>query len=596
MRREQNEDTGPIDSQDWAGQPNSSKIETARQALESKAKHLAEASRYKSEFLANMSHELRTPLNSLLVLSELLFENDEGNLTDRQIEFAKTIHACGSELLALINDILDLAKIESGKMVVDIKQIDLEDLKQDLERNFCELAKFRKLDFRIVTNEKVVGSIRTDERRLKQVLKNLLSNALKFTETGNVTLLIDQASTSFDRNDASGTEESIISFVVSDTGIGIAKDKQRMIFEPFEQVDGSTSRKYGGTGLGLAISREIATLLGGTLAVESDVGKGSKFTLNLPADYATHPDTACDPLSDTETAEKRKHWSFEGTDTRPSSHECAVADDRCSIHEGDQLLLIIVLDPEFRAGARYLAQERGFKILIAGSCEDGVALAERYLPQAITLDLKLADGQGWTTLELLRGGQKTRQIPVQLVSINGNFSQGTDPHGPAGDSLEQLLGETSMFLDRILKNSPPDVTNLQKKKIARLPEQVFANRTVLVIDDDPKGVFAIKSLLAKHFITVLHAENGRDGLDLLYRNPATDCIVMDVMMPKLDGYDTMRELRKHPQYGRLPIIAVTANAMPGDRVKCLEAGASAYIAKPVDSKQLLSLLRQCLAR
>jgi signal transduction histidine kinase len=425
-------------------------IEIEAITWEGKADQLLLASKYKSEFLANMSHELRTPLNSLLVLSELLSENDEGNLTKRQIEFAETIHSCGQELLALINDILDLAKIESGKMVVDFKQMSLTELKGDLERTFSELAKIKGLEFRIEITQSAAQSITTDGKRLNQILKNLLSNALKFTGKGSVYLLIDRSTTTFGSNTTADTAKDIVSFTVTDSGIGIAKDKQKIIFEPFQQADGTTNRNYGGTGLGLAICIELATLLGGQLTVESELGKGSSFSLHLPASFATECHAAVDQAA--ESTGQDQPLILERTDSELLTLEPAVDDDRLTVGATDLVFLVIEQDLQFAEMVKVLGRQRGFKTIIAGSGTVANALVEQFLPHAISLDLKLANGEGWTTLEFLRRSQKTRQIPLQLVSVDEKNIQETTRRGTGTKSRQELLDETSRFLDRALEN------------------------------------------------------------------------------------------------------------------------------------------------
>ncbi len=447
-------------------------IETARMSLVDKAEQLALTSKYKSEFLANMSHELRTPLNSLLLLSELLAENSDGNLSATQIEFAQTVHDAGSDLLSLINDILDLSKIESGRMMIDIRKVSFAELKDHLERSFRHVADKKKLNFNIELAHDLPASIATDAKRLTQVLNNLLSNAFKFTDEGNVTLQIAPALDGWQHgNHTLDAAKSVVAFSVKDTGIGIAPVKQKIIFEAFQQADGTTSRKYGGTGLGLAISREIAGLLGGQLTVKSSPGHGSTFILYLPDSYAA-----------------------------------AYSE---SIEE-EQLAVNSIIEE-----ARLVQQKNAAQFIYS---------AELPAPR----------------------GQKTHTIPT-----NGD-----------GESRSAEL----------------------------------ANCKILVIDDDSRNVFAIKSTLEKYNMQVLSADNGTDGIAMLGQNPDVACVLMDIMMPQLDGYKTIEEIRKWEQFRHLPIIALTAKAMKGDRERCLKAGASDYIAKPVDVQQLLSVLATSVGR
>ncbi|KAB8145009.1 response regulator [Chloroflexia bacterium SDU3-3] len=698
-------------------------IELARQSLEEKAEQLALSSKYKNEFLANMSHELRTPLNSMLILSKLLAENVDRNLSEKQTEFANTIYASGSDLLSLINDILDLAKIESGTMSIDADEIAFADLRLTLEQGFRPLAHDKQLEFTIDLDSQLPRTITTDTKRLQQVLRNLLSNAFKFTEQGGIHVKIAPAQGGWSPDSgALNSATRVIAFSVSDTGIGIPADKQRIIFEAFQQVDGTTSRKYGGTGLGLSISREIATLLGGEIRLSSEIGQGSTFTLYIPDDYYALP-------SEGEPAPRREPPSL--PPRRPalpaepaaapaeSAPQPQIADDRAEIHEGDHTLLIIEDDPTFARILLDTAREKGFKGIVSLSGEEGLLLARQYRPQAITLDLVLPGVGGWTIFDRLKHDPSTRHIPVHIISGVDERQRGmhlgaiayltkpvtkealddvfTSIHGflerkvknlliveddevqrqsmialiGNGDvhttavgrgeealailatehfdcmvldlglpdmsgvdlikrikqqqslstlpiivytgkdlsrreetelkrisdtiiikdvqSMDRLLDETALFLHRVEANLPQPTRQMLEELHKFDP--VLAGKKVLIVDDDVRNIFALTSVLERHNMQVVYAENGRDGIEILQGTPEISIVLMDVMMPEMDGYDTMRAIRKQRKYKALPIIALTAKAMKGDREKCIEAGASDYITKPVDTEQLLSLLR-----
>jgi CheY-like chemotaxis protein/signal transduction histidine kinase/HAMP domain-containing protein len=699
-------------------------IELARLAVQERAEQLALTSKYKSEFLANMSHELRTPLNSLLILAEMLATNPEGNLTPKQVECIQTIFTSGSDLQALINDILDMAKIESGTMAVDVGEVAFAELREYVERTFQPVAQKKKLAF---TTELAAGlpkAIFTDARRLEQVLRNLLSNALKFTERGKVNLRIEAATSGWSADhEALGRADKVIAFVVSDTGIGIPADTLRIIFEPFQQADTGTSRKYGGTGLGLSISREIAGLLGGEIRVTSAVGKGSTFTLYLPQAYPFPeaparrgralrdgtPQPAGTPRDDTGPA----------TATAPS-----VSDDRHTIQPGDRVLLIVENDPSFASILLGMARERGFKGVVALGGQAGLELARGVEPDAITLDIRLPDMDGWKVLEHLKHDLNTRHIPVNIISVEEAWQRGLklgaiaylqkptsqqaltealaklqsfverrtknllvveadESHrnnvveligngdvqttsvstgaqalaalqgGPfdcmvldlflpdmsgfelihkikrkpelrdlpilvyTGKELtreeetelnrlgeasiikdvrspERLLDETALFLHRV----EADLPEVKQRILRQIHETdpVLANRKVLIVDDDLRNIFALTTILEYHQMEVVAAENGKDGIATLQKTPEIDIVLMDIMMPEMDGYETIRAVRRMGQFKSLPIIALTAKAMKSDREKCIEAGASDYIAKPVNAEQLISLLRVWLYR
>jgi CheY-like chemotaxis protein/HAMP domain-containing protein/GAF domain-containing protein len=715
-----------------------SEVESARLALEEKAEQLALSSRYKSEFLANMSHELRTPLNSLLILARLLTENKEGNLTEKQVEYAHTILGAGSDLLNLINDVLDLSKIESGKMDIAPTAVQLTEVREFVRRSFQPLAEQKGLRFEVEIAQEMPRSLHTDGQRLQQVLKNLLSNAFKFTEEGRVALTIREAEKSRRySNEALNESERVIAFAVSDTGIGVPRDKQRLIFEAFQQADGTTNRKYGGTGLGLSISREIAWLLGGEIRVESKEGEGSTFTLLLPERYSG-PEQTAEPL---DTAVRAPAYAaasipaesplatframhperrIESSETLLRSQP-PVPDDRNTIEPGDRVVLIVENDLHFAQVLLDMAREKGFKALVALDGETGLALANEYLPDAITLDIDLPGIDGWKVLDRLKHRSSTRHIPVHIVSgmelRQRGLKQGAVSYlekPVSKEALEQAFDEISDFLDEPVRNllvveddadqrrsiielvageegdidvtavasaeealqalaekrfhcmvldlgladmsgftllerikNDPDMrevpiviytgkelsaaedTQLRRyaetiivkdaqsperlldetalflhRVEARLPdrkrrileqlhsaESSFGGKRILIVDDDVRNIFSLTSVLESHGMSVLFAEDGRAALEVLRENPDVDLVLMDIMMPEMDGYETMRAIRQMDEFRKLPIIAVTAKAMKGDREKTIAAGASDYITKPVDTEQLLSLMR-----
>ncbi|MEH2447129.1 MAG: response regulator [Nostoc sp.] len=707
-------------------------VERARQSLEEKAEQLALSSKYKSEFLANMSHELRTPLNSLLILARLLADNSLSNLTEKQVEYSRTIYSAGTDLLELINDILDLAKIESGTMVLDIEQIAFADLETSIEHTFRQVAHNRQLSFTIELDKKLPPTISNDSKRLQQVLKNLLANAFKFTEKGGVKLQISMSS------EVAQFDNPMIAFAVSDTGIGIPVEKQKIIFEAFQQADGTTSRKYGGTGLGLSISRELAQLLGGRIELVSQPGQGSTFTLYLPKGQENNnknPLTTAhsEPTTPIRTASIIKEVPMvenrSTEDTYPSAKVLTtfaneIPDDREIIQPGDRILLIIEDDDKFARILLDMARQQGFKTIVALQSKQGLALAEQFKPNAIMLDIHMPEMDGWTVLDRLKHNPDTRHIPVHILSVDerqqrglqlgaitylqkpvspealtqvlteikgfierqvknlliveddpvqaqsiieliGNGDVQSTAVGTGAEALlilrshhfdcmvldlglpdmsgfalieqikleprllklpiivytgkelsrreetqlrglaetiiiknvrspERLLDETALFLHRVQANLPPPKRQMLEQ--LHQTDPVLANRKILIVDDDLRNIFAITSFLETYQMQVLFAENGRDGIEKLQANPDINIVLMDIMMPEMDGYETTRAIHQQQQFRSLPIIALTAKAMPGDREKCIEAGASDYITKPVDTEQLLSLLRVWLYR
>ncbi|WP_240360025.1 HAMP domain-containing protein [Pyxidicoccus caerfyrddinensis] len=696
-------------------------VEQAKRALEEKAEQLSLTSKYKSEFLANMSHELRTPLNSLLILSQTLSDNVDGNLTPRQVEFSKTIHASGADLLELINDILDLSKIESGTMAVDVGPLRFSDLREFVDRTFRQVADKKGLEFTIGLAEALPGELETDAKRLQQVLKNLLSNAFKFTESGTVALRIGMAKSGWTSDHpVLTTAPSVVAFSVVDTGIGIPKDKHQIIFEAFQQADGSTARKYGGTGLGLSISREIARLLGGEIRLESEVGKGSMFTLYLPLDFVVEQrppqeSRAREPLHAAPTLPP--HFPDEGG-AFPSVR-VDIEDDRGSIQPGDRVLLAVTHTADHAARLRAAAQGTGFKVLVSTEVEGALDAVRNARPVAVAVDLDLPEMAGWVVLDRLKHDAATRALPVYTVSDDdhreralnlgaiGHLQAAADPeiaaqaleslksfverkgrallivedddvhrqtlvellgsedvrmtavgtgvealsaladrrfdcmvldlglpdmagtelirrirelHGAGGppiivytgreltrsqetelrrvaeaivvkdaQSPERLLEETSLFLHR----APAQLTEPKRRMLekARERDPLLVSRKVLVVDDDVRNIFALNTVLERYGMRVAFAESAREGLGLLEKDTDIELVLMDVMMPEMDGYQAMRAIRRMERVSHLPIIALTAKAMKGDREKCLEAGASDYITKPVDIEKLLSLLR-----
>ncbi len=722
-------------------------MDVATAALEQKAEQLALTSKYKSQFLANMSHELRTPLNSMLILSERLAGNDENNLSPKQVEFAATILGAGNDLLALINDILDLSKIESGMMSADVGEVWFAQLEDNTRQTFEPVARMKKLAFAVDLEPGLPRSIHTDSARLQQGLNNLLSNAFKFTERGSVGLVVSVAtdgwSSDHDNLNRAGT---VISFAVSDTGIGIPADKQAVIFEAFQQADMTTSRRFGGTGLGLSISREIATLLGGEIDITSQPGQGSCFTLFLPVRYR-RPDSVLigQPVSPAREPEAQLHHRRAGdlaayvqrvgTSVYPVRVEGdppeveldlvpdMVADDRDSIEPDDKVLLIVDDDLRFTRTLLDVGHARGFKGLIALRGATALSLARKFKPAAVTLDIGLPDLDGWKVLDALKHDPGTRHIPVHIISVDDRLQKALELGAVAGltkpvtkKSLGQAFDLLDHFVNRPVRNllvvendagvrkmivdligdgdvqtisvasgaetlaalkmqkfdcmvlgldlpdmtgfelielikqsarvaapivvySSKDFTGEEETKLralsetlivkdvrspehlldetalflhrpeAALPETkrkllekihrsspAIAGKKVLIVDDDMRNIFALTSALERHEMEILNAESGPEAIALLRNTPDVDAVLMDIMMPEMDGFEVIRRLRADPQFSGLPIIAVTAKAMKADRDQCIEAGASDYISKPIDTAHLVSLLRVWLTR
>lgn len=713
------------------------KLEIARENIEHKAKELEISSKYKSEFLANMSHELRTPLNSLLILSSDLAENNKNNLDDDQVESAEIIYKSGNDLLSLINEILDLSKIESGKMSLNIMDISPREFADSMTMQFKHVAGEKKLYFNVNVADNIPQILQTDQQRVEQVLKNLISNAMKFTHEGGITVTIGRPASNVTLSKEGLAPDRAIAFSVQDTGIGIPKNKQMAIFEAFQQADGSTSRKYGGTGLGLSISRELAKLMGGEIQLTSEENKGSCFTLIIPEKIDIEDEEIKDKVEDNRAKNKAR---FEGRRTI-KNHESAkaaasnikttgllpqenVEDDRDHIQPNDQKLLIIEDDYTFAKVVKKQSNEKGFKCIIALSGETGLKLAHQYQPDAIVLDLKLPGIDGMDVLDELKEDSKTRHIPVHMMSAheetidalkkgaigylmkpakpdeleqvfdklehyikrkmkdlllveddknmrrsiktvigegdvnitevatgketiealkNGSFDclvldlglpdmtgfellKKLDEHENlevppviiyTGKELskeenellhkytntiiikgvkseERLLDETALFLHRIVDNMPQK----QKKMITNLHDKdiLFTDKKILVVDDDMRNVFALSKILTNRGMKVVKAVNGKMALEMLEKEKGIDLVLLDMMMPEMDGYETTKRLRQMPEFKNLSIIALTAKAMKDDKQKCIDAGANDYLAKPVNVDKLLSLMRVWLYR
>ncbi|WP_448663279.1 response regulator [Sphingomonas sp. CJ20] len=696
-------------------------LESGRATLVAKTRALEQASQYKSDFLANMSHELRTPLNSLLILAKLLGDNSTSNLTAEQIKFARTIESSGNDLLTLINDILDLSKIEAGHVDIRPEPVGLVRLGTDLRQVFQPVAQQRGLDLDIALDDEAPRGIETDRLRLEQILKNLLSNALKFTEKGSVTLQMR----------AAGNDR--VAFTVRDTGIGISEEQQRLIFEAFHQADGTINRRYGGTGLGLSISRELARLLGGGITLESTPGEGSAFTLTLPVSYdpagvaprapaaVAAPRAAPVPASPPTPAPSRR---------TPAAGDWVLEDDREALMPGGRQLLVIEDDPVFASIVRDLARELGFQCLIASTADEALHLAKTYRPSAVVLDLGLPDQSGLTVLDRLKQDDATRHIPIHVISaadqsqtalslgavgyhikpikrellaevleslqartasrvrrvliveddpvqrdavarllqtddvetigvstaaeclemlrsqtfdcmvldlslpdasgysLLETLSQEDGAHSfppvivytghdlspddeqklrrysssiiiKGAKSPERLLDEVSLFLHQVVSELPSEQQEMIQN--ARRRDAVLEGRRVLIVEDDVRNVYSLTSVLEPRGVLVRIARNGQEALDALAEaaaDPAqgVDLVLMDVMMPVMDGLTATREIRQDPRWAKLPIIMLTAKAMPDDQERCIEAGGSDYMAKPIDVDKLLSLVRVWMPR
>lgn len=716
-------------------------LEKAQKEIKRKAADLEMASKYKSEFLANMSHELRTPLNSILVLSQMLSSNKGDNLNPKQIEFANTINSSGKDLLELINDVLDLSKVESGMMDVNAETVNMEQFTTDISRKFAHIAKNKGIDFHVILDKNTPSEIHSDPQRLMQIIKNFIANGIKYTEQGSVTVEISRPDKNKINSHGSIDPDKAVCFAVKDTGIGISKEKQKLIFEAFKQADGTISRKYGGTGLGLSISKNLAHLLGGEIHLESNEGKGSTFMLYLPENFTNGksrqneiitPEDSDDPETDdyiddvsakeinenkSMTIGKSRDFSSKSFDLLPS--EDNIRDDRININKGDKIILIIEDDQNFAQILYDLAHERDFKCLLAKNGETGLHYADFYKPQAIILDIGLPGIDGWEVMERLKENPETRHIPVHFMSaseknleamkmgaigylskpasvdsINSAFSKiettlsksvrnlliveddkvmrksivdlideenikikavatgqegieclksgdfdcmildlglrdisgfdllekiRKDPKIPRipiiiytgkeltreentrlqkyADSIiikgahspERLLSEATLFLHQVESKLPKS-----KQKILKMvhrKEEALSGKKVLIVDDDMRNVFALTSVLEEANMKVVVGRNGKEGLEQLEKNEDVNLVLMDIMMPEMDGYEAMQHIRVTQKNKKLPIIALTAKAMKDDREKCISSGANDYLTKPVDTDKLLSLLR-----
>jgi signal transduction histidine kinase/CheY-like chemotaxis protein len=677
--------------------------------IQKKAEELTLSTRYKSEFMANMSHELRTPLNSILLLSRLLSENGSQNLSGEQIEYARVIQNSGQGLLQLIDEILDLSRIEAGKLPLEHAIVPVADIEEDMRSLFAPIARDKNLELNFVTLEGTPAQVETDKLRLEQILRNLLSNAFKFTSKGSVTLTVGPVA----------AHPNFVGWTVRDTGIGIAEDKHQLIFEAFQQADGSTRRKYGGTGLGLSISRELARLLGGGITLTSQPGEGSEFRVTVPQfKMAAEELTAAAPET-TSPVRETVHPGY--TDPSPvltlSEAPAEIPDDRANLKSGDKILLIVEDDTLFAGSLLEFTRKKGYKGIVAVSGDAAVRMARRFLPMGILLDIQLPVKNGWEVMDELKKDPHTRLIPVHIISSfevkkeslqkgavdfvskpmafenmdnvferieyylnrsarkvlivedNAHHAQalayflGThqvrmEIAGSIADSVgllrkEEVHGvilsretgkEELGTLETVRKN--PDLAdipiivftgmNISRAEEARLRQfadsivvktahsyqrvldevslflhvvaatgqegrtgnsgrlgaldEVLRDKTVLVADDDVRNIFSLTKALERHRVKVITAMDGKEAIAAA-ENAPVDIVLMDMMMPEMDGYEAITRLRNMPRFRHLPIIAVTAKAMAGDREKCIQAGASDYISKPVDIDQLLSLLR-----
>jgi CheY-like chemotaxis protein len=686
-------------------------LKVTKDDLERQAEDLERTSRFKSDFLANMSHELRTPLNSSLILAKLLADNREENLTEEQVKYAQTIQSAGNDLLALISDILDLSKIESGHMEVQVRSVRIEEVIASLRRTFDPISNEKNLKFETRIHSGTPQTIETDPMRLEQILKNLLSNAMKFTEKGSVSL------------EVSSTLDGSVAFAVSDTGIGISPDQQQMVFEAFRQADGTTNRKYGGTGLGLSISRELALLLGGKIVLTSAPGQGSTFTLSMPGVLTSLPATQSLDVAEVPLTPTAKRPS------QRSTLSAELSDDRERLTTSARTILVVEDDAKFAGILFDLAHEQGFQCLIASTAEGALALASEFLPSAVLLDIGLPDHSGLSVLDRLKQNDRTRHIPVHVVS-GGDYARTALALGAVGyilkpvkreelieafeslesrltqrlrrvlvveddevqlesmrlllgsrdvetvgarsaaeclealktatfdcmvldlslpdatgfslletlsqeegypfppvivytgreltsqqeqqlrkysksiivkgaKSPERLLDEVTLFLHQVVAELPDDKQKLIEKSKHR--DAALEDRLILVVEDDIRNIFALTSILEPRGAKIQIARNGQEALDVLERTSkpserSVDLVLMDIMMPEMDGFTAMREIRKRPEWKKLPIIALTAKAMPNDQDQCLQAGATDYIAKPLDVEKLLSLIRVWMPR
>ena len=703
------EKTRYLESQKIEIEKKNEDLKKASIEIEKKAKDLASASKYKSEFLANMSHELRTPLNSLLILAQDLAENNKGNLEEEQVESAEIIYQSGNALLNLINDVLDLSKVEAGKMTLDFQTVHLRDISKNIKTNFKHQADQKNLELKINMDKNLPETIHTDGQRVEQIIKNLLSNSLKFTSKGGITVNFYRPDNTTVLSHSGLTPEKSIAISVTDTGIGIPKEKQQAIFEAFQQADGETARKFGGTGLGLSISKELLKLLGGELQLESKEDEGSTFTIYLPE----FQEGKTDSIKEKEASESisgKKEYVSQGL---------SIEDDRENIGQNDRTILLIEDDVNFAKIVYKFCQQKDFKFIHAGDGENGLMLAEEYKPDAIILDRRLPGMDGMAVLTNLKQNPDLRHIPVQVMSVkdganiayekgaigylkkpvnkkqlenafsklesfyakhikelliveddenmrkvvadmmgNGDVKVTAVATGKSAlnelkardfdcmildlklpdfsglellkkvehaneveippvivytgkdlskeeeselkkyaksiiikgaQSKERLLDETTLFLHQVVEKLPAE----KQKIISSIhdKDELFKDKKILLVDDDVRNIFAVAKVLEKREVNVFKAPNGKEALKILQNESDIDLILMDIMMPVMDGYETMKKIREQKQFSDLPIIAFTAKAMKDDREKCIAAGANDYIAKPLDVPKLLSLMR-----
>ncbi len=580
-------------------------IEIKNQEIEEKAKELAIASKYKSEFLANMSHELRTPLNSLLLLAKGLANNTQGNLSTVQVEDAQVIYDGGNSLLSLINDIMDLSKVEAGKLTIHSESVSFDILKRNLNKMFDPIANDRALSFNVEIADNLPESFISDGLRVEQILRNLLSNAMKFTPQGTVTLTISKPEKTVVFSHSQLTVEDSIAFAVVDSGIGIPKDKQLAIFEAFQQEDGTTSRKYGGTGLGLTIARELSRLLGGEIHLTSKLKAGSTFTLYLSLERKLAQDLAeSDEASFTsphktnaseqkKTAVQEKKEQNQSLAATPFAEVDGMSDDKRSIREGDRRLLIIEDDPGNQKATRQLLESNNIKITAVATGNEGIAKINTEKYDCIILDLGLPDMSGFELLKTINESE-LEDIPPIIVYTGREISEQEQKELDAYsasivikgvNSAERLLDDVSLFLHQIDKDKSEVINVLHDE------EALLKGRKILLVDDDMRNCYALSKMLIEIGLDVELAENGQVALDSLIKEKDFELILMDTMMPVMDGNKATEEIRKMDDYKNIPIIALTAKTMPEDREKCFKAGASEYITKPVDFDSLVSVMR-----
>ncbi|MDM8536369.1 HAMP domain-containing protein [Desulfobacterales bacterium HSG17] len=559
-------------------------IEKTQTQLKEKADQLSLTSKYKSQFLANMSHELRTPLNSLLIMAQLLAENKDKNLSKDELKQAEIIHSSGRELLNLINEILDLAKIESGIMTIEKTGMSVKNMLGVLKNSFESMLKQKGIEFKCMLDEKVPEVLYTDENRLLQILKNLLSNAFKFTEQGTIQLKIYMENKGWSHdNDNLNRADAVIAMSVSDTGMGIPEENHLEIFEAFQQVDGSISRKHGGTGLGLAISREIAGYLSGELRLaQSKPGQGSTFTFYIPV---TDPDTVKEPANEDLSSPLKESESSYSRIGEKLLNADQVYDDRNNIQEDDVVLLIIEDDEKFGKAVLEIVHEMDYKGIVTSNGENGLKMAEKIKPAGIFLDLALPGINGLIVLDRIKHNPELCHVPVYIISGDPDTKQGRK-FGAA-----EIMGKPVSLekLRNLIDKIPVNTEN--GKNITCEADKILEGKKVLVVDDEMRNIFAITAVLERENLEIIYAESGKEAIDLLNNNPDIDIMLLDIMMPEMDGFEVIKQVRENDRFKSLPVIAVTAKTMPGDREKCLQAGATDYISKPINNANLVSVIR-----